>query len=252
MNKKIRKKLMLAVSVLILIILGDKFGCWRGLKQSFHFLTYRPRSQVYTWLDQSEQEEEKLEEELARCQAEVLKLMEENQRARRLLGTKVKPDTELHLLKIISFRPGTILLSNQKNIDLAKDDFVISGPFLVGKLNQIQGKINQAKLLSHPEINLPVKIWSKNPIENNNPEIKSQGILKGRAGGQGNLLVEDVLFKDEIKKDNWVGAISSTGDIFLIGQVKEIAPSKDKVFQTLTVGWAVEPKKLLTVGIVGD
>lgn len=252
MNKKQKRKLILAVLVLILFLIGSRFGWWQGLKQSFHFLTYRTRESVYTWLNKSEENKETLEQELAQCQAQVLDLKEENDRARRLLGTQVKPDTKFHLLKIIAFQPETILLSNQKNIDLDIGNFVVSGPFLIGKISQVQGNVNQARLLSHPNIDLPVKIWSSNPVENSSFEVKSQGILKGRGESARELVVEDVLFKDQVEKDNWVGAVSSTGDIFLIGQVKEIKTSQDKVFETLTINWSVEPKKLLTVGIVVD
>jgi cell shape-determining protein MreC len=251
-NNKKRAKLIAAVLVLLLFLVGSRFGWWNGLKNSFHFLTYRSRTNVYNWLNHSEAISSELEKELAQCQAEVLELQEENNRARRLLGTEVKPDTKFHLLKIIAFQPETILLSNQKNIDLHIGDFVVSGPFLVGKVNKVQGKVNQARLLSHPEIDLPVKVWDSNPTESDNSEVKSQGILKGRAEKQGNLIVEDVLFKDQVEKDNWVGAVSSTGDVFLIGQVQQVETSKDKVFETLTISWSVEPKKLLTVGIVAD
>ncbi len=248
MNKY--QKLGMAVVVLIVFLVGGWLGWWRILQRSIHFLTYRPRAGIYGWLNHDEMTSEELDQKLAECQAEQLKLREENENARRLLGTKVKPDTKFHLLKVIAFQPELVLLSNQENIDLEVDSFVVSGSFLVGKLSQVQGRINQARLLSHPEIHLPVKIWSANPLENGNSQVVSQGILKGRSEEPGNLLVGDVLLKDQVEINSWVGAVGSTGDIFLIGQVEEIFPSKDKVFETLTVNWAVEPKKLLTVGIV--
>ncbi len=252
MNKNKQVKLIAAFLTLIVVLVGSRFGWWQGLQHSFHFLTYRPRAEVYNWLNPVQEKSEGIEKELARCQAQILQLQEENKRARELLGTEVKPDTKFHLLKIIAFQPETIILSNQKNIDFDIGDFIVSGAFLVGKINKVQGRVNQARLLSHPEVNLPVKIWSSHPMENDHPEVKSQGILKGRAESQGDLIVKDVLFKDKVEKGDWVGAVSSSGDIFLVGQVKEIEASKDKVFETLTISWSVEPKKLLTVGIVAD
>lgn len=188
-----------------------------------------------------------LDQRLSKCQAKLVKLEDENQQARRLLGTKTKPETKFELAKIISMGDQKMILSLESFGLVNESASVVSGPFLVGKVNDVFGKSAKVKLLISSQTKLPVKIWPDQNLSNAESEIIGEGILT--SDGQ-NLYVEEILDSQPVEEGNWVGAVVESGDVFWVGKVKEVFPSEDKIFQKVRVSWAVDLTKLITVGVI--
>lgn len=238
------KKVLILVGISILLLVLDFFGGLNWLKGGLS-LAMGWRSNFYSLL--IDKHEPGISQELADCRAEVIGLREENEQARRLLEANLKPETKIDLGKIISLGSNEVIIFLEDAQKIEKGTSVVSGPFLVGKVNKIYKNNLKANLLVSPEIKVPVKIWPSQSIENGDDNLIGEGILT--SDGQ-YLYVKEILDSYQIEKGNWIGAIVESGDLFWIGKIEEIFPTEDKVFQEVRISWGVDLSKLMTLGIV--
>lgn len=240
------KKALIVIIISLGFLILNYFGLLNWLKGGLS-LAMGWRSNFYSSIIDSQDDLGLLADQLGDCQAELARLEEENYQARRLLSAKLKPETKFELAKILSLgnQELIILLDNSERIE--KQASVVSGPFLVGKINEVYGRSAKVDLLLSSKIKLPVKIWSSQNDVELEKNLIGEGILS--SDGQ-NLYVKEILDKQPVIPGNWVGAVVETGDIFWIGKIEEVFPTEDKIFQEVRLSWAVDLSKLITLGVV--
>jgi len=236
------KKIISIVAVCVFILVLNYFGLLNWLKGGFGRVMGW-KSRVYSSL--ITEEEEAVENQLGECRANMIEIEEENKESRRLLGAKTKPETKFELAKLSSVGNEDAVAYVEYPGEVKESASVVSGPFLVGKVNQVVGKTAKIELLISPKTRLAVKIWHSQ--DNLDTELVGEGILV--SDGQ-NFYINEVLDSQEIKEDYWVGAVVESGDLFWIGKIEEVIPSEDKIFQQAKVSWAVDLTEIITVYIV--
>lgn len=239
------KKLAVVIGLSLAVFGLDYFGLLNWVKGGFSRIVGWRSSLYRALIDQSD--EDKVGQQLAECQADLVELKEENAQSRRLLGTKTKPETKFELAEIISLGSGEMTVSLKLPDLVDQSASVVSGPFLVGNMAEIYGKTGRVMLLDSPGTQFPVKIWENQTSSASGVEPVGEGILS--SDGQ-NLYVKEILDSQPIEIGSWVGAVVESGDIFWIGQVEEIFPSEDKIFQEVRISWGVDLSKIITVGVV--
>jgi len=225
----------------------DSLGFLNPFKNGVGQLLGASREKVYQKIIGPVEELEHLERQLISCQGEVLELREENSQARRLLDAGIKPKTRVILAKLVGGSDREILASLTSQEEFKEGASVVSGRVLVGKVQRISGQGARIGLLNSSGIKIPVKIWLNEAEAKKNSPTVAEGILVGDGH---NLRIKEILASDKIRVSDLVGALIETGEVFLIGEITEIFPSEDKVFQEAKVKWLIDPKKLLTVGII--
>jgi len=191
-------------------------------------------------------ESEAKPDQLTSCQAALADLQEENWQLRRLLGAGIKPKTQLIPGRVVAANDRRLILALTSDRSVASRAAVVKDRFLVGYLGRRQGLAAAVQLLTDPEFRLPVKIWLRRQLAEQGQPSLAEGLLQGGEP----ILVKEILASEKIQPGYWVATVVETGDLFLIGQIKKVYPSEDKVFQEAEVEWMINPKELLTVGII--
>lgn len=234
--------LILALAIFLL----DRTNLLKEPKTIFANLLRKPRENIYQKMIVPIDELEQVKKEMFSLKAKVLELEEENVQARRLLEAGIKPTTAIILGKVVGLSDSEMLVVTGDK-ETAKGAFVITEKLLVGIVYESAGKLAKIQLLSSFDLKLPVKIWQSEILAKTDGLPLAEGILSSR---EGKVWIKDIMASAKLREDDVVGAISGNGDIFLVGKIKEIFPSKDKVFQEVEIEWIMDPKKLITVGIV--
>ncbi len=238
------KKFLFLIGISFSLLILNHFGLMNWAKGGIGWVTGW-RKNIYKPLISGEKDG--LSEDLAECRADLIELNEENEQARRLLGTKAKPETSFELAKIISVGSGEAIVNLDFPETVELNASVVSGPFLLGKVKKVFGPSAKVELLTSSQSKLPVRIWENQENPDSDSEIRGEGVLV--SDGQ-SLFVEEILDKDSVEAGNWVGAVIETGDIFWIGKIESVAPSEDNIFQKARLKWAVDLQELVTVGVV--
>jgi cell shape-determining protein MreC len=236
------KKIISIAAVCIFILILNYFGMFNWLKGGFGRIMGW-KSRVYSSL--ITEQEETIEDQLAKCRADLIEIKDENKESRRLLGAKTKPETKFELAKLSSVGNEEAVAYVEYPGEIQESASVVSGQFLMGRVNQIVGKSAKIELLISSKTRLPVKIWPSQ--DNMRSEAVGEGILV--SDGQ-NFYVNEILDSQEVKEDYWVGAIIESGDLFWIGKIEEVIPSEDKIFQQAKISWAVDLTEIITVAII--
>lgn len=243
-----KKKIFFTLFFLSLaILILDQLGWLDWPKGKLIRWTGRLRESGYQKIANSSDSEEKIETQLLSCQTEILALREENDRLRRLLGAGIKPETKLVSARVIGANQSWLMVALTGQNGINKDASVVRERILLGRVDRVEGNLALVRLLTHPELKIPVKIWLRKELAEKGELDLAEGILTSR-GGQ--LVVKEILAKEKIVPGYWVGAVVESGDVFLVGSITKVYPSKDKVFQEAELEWAINPRKLLTVAIV--
>lgn len=243
-----KKRTLFRVLILgLAFFLFDQIGAFNWLRKRFDFFSLKLREKTFQKIIGPEEELEKLRKELVSCRTNVFELKEENVQARRLLDAGVSPEKEVILGKLVGGNDSQVLIFLAGQSRPEKGASVISGRILVGRVKEITGQMARVALLSSREEKTPVKIWASEAEAGKEDSVLAEGILlvENKA-----LLIKEILMSEKIEPGNLAGAVSEQGEVFLIGEVTQVFPSKDKIFQEAEVEWLVNPKKLLTVGIV--
>ena len=236
---------VLAIGLFLLIL--DRLGGLDPVKSGFGWLSGAVRARIYQQKTTPSIGEEKLRKEISSCQARVLELEEENFRARKLLGAAIKPKTKLALGKVIGVNDSQAALYVNNRDGIKTGASVVTGRILLGRVRITAGRTARADFLNASEFKIPVKIWLTRQLAEKNGPCLAEGILVGKGE---NLVVKEILAAEKVADGDWVGAVVESGDVFLIGKIKKVFPSEDKVFQEAMVDWLANPKELLTVGII--
>ncbi len=240
------KKILIIILISFGFLTFNYFGMLNWLKGGLS-LAMGWRDNLYSSLISGQDDPGLLSDQLGQCQAELVSLKEENIQVRRLLGAQVRPETRFELAKILSLGNQELIIFLDNSEEIENQASVVSGPFLVGKIDEIYGKNAKVNLLLSTKTKLPVKIWSTQDILESETNLVGEGILS--SDGQ-NLYVKEILDKQPVVPGNWVGAVIETGDIFWIGKIEEVFPTEDKVFQEVRLSWSVDLSKLITLGVI--
>ncbi len=237
------KKVISIVAISLFILGLNYFGLLNWLKGGFSRIMGW-KSRIYSGL--ITEDEETVKNQLGECQADLIELEEENKESRRLLGTKTKPETKFELAKISSVGNEQAVVYVENPGEIKEPAAVVSGPYLVGRVDQVVGKTAKIELLISPKTRLPVKIWP-----NQTSEVESGSTGEGILVSDGqNFYVNEILDSQEVKEGYWVGAVIESGDLFWVGKIEEVFPSEDKIFQQAKVSWAVDLTEIITVAII--
>ena len=241
------KKWLQILAIGLFVLIADKLGGLNPIKSGFSRLSGATRAKIYQQKTMSSDGEEKLKRELNSCQMRVLELEEENFRARKLLGAAIKPKTKLALGKVIGISGSQITVFANGEDGIKTGASVVTGRILLGRVRSTVGQMAKADFLNALGFKIPVKIWlTRQLAEKKDPHL-AEGILVGDGK---NLVVKEILATEKVATGDWAGAVVESGDVFLIGKVKKVFPSEDKVFQEVAVDWLANPRELLTVGII--
>jgi len=243
-----RRNSFLTILLLSLLIFGlDRVGAFSWLKAGLARLTGELRTASYQKMVGPIDHQEEAKKQLVSCRTEVLALREENSRLRKLLGAGIKPETKLLLARVIGSNQSQLIVALTSQDGIKKGASVVTERILLGRVEKIEGNTARVSLLTNSELRIPVKIWLTRQLAETGELNLAEGILTSSGG---KLVVKEILASEKVAPDYWVGAVVESGDVFLIGQIKKVYPSEDKVFQEAEVEWVVNPKKLLTVGII--
>jgi len=241
------QKFSLVVLISIFLLVLDNFNSLDGFKRIVVRFLGERKEHVYQKIVGPIEERERLKRELNSCQSEVLELEEENSRSRKLLDAGFKPETGIILAKIISSDKDSLLIRVSGEKKIKKEAWVVVDRVVLGRIAETDGTDAKVILLNSPETKIPAKIWlSEVDFKSNSPAL-TEGILIGNGRG---VLVKEVLASEKVKKDDFVGLVIETGETFLVGEVKSTSPAGDKIFQEVEVDWLVNPKNILTVGVI--
>jgi cell shape-determining protein MreC len=238
------KKTVILIAFSLSLFILNNFGLMNWAKGGIGWVTGW-RANIYKPLISGEKDD--LSRDLAECRGNLIELNEENEQARRLLGTKTKPETSFELAKIVSIGSGEAILNLEYPESVEVNDSVVSGTFLLGRVNEVFGPSARVELLISPQSKLPVKIWQNQENSSSASKIRGEGVLISDGKS---LFVEEILDKDSVETGDWVGAVIETGDIFWIGKIESVDPSEDNIFKKARVKWGVNLKKLFAVGVV--
>lgn len=242
-----RKAFGLFLFLSLLILLLDQAGWLTTLKIKLSSLTAGWREKTYQKIVRPLGKEERLRNQLASCEAEKLVLEEENLRLRKLLGAGVKPETQFALARVVAASQTHLLVVLFNAIGVKSGASVVKEKIFLGRIERREGNEARVLLLTSPQLKVPVKIWPHQRAAERGESSLAQGILTAQGGS---LIVAEILASEKIAPGNWVGTVVESGDFFLIGPIKKVYPSKDKVFQQAEVEWLIKPRQLLTVAII--
>ena len=244
--KKFQKLGLIFLISLFLLIL-DSFGIFGGAKRLVIRLFGERRAEVYQKIIGPTEESEKLRRELTSCQSKIFELEEENFQARRLLDAGFKPETGVVLAKVVGSSNNRLLINVSGKEKIKQGASVIIDRVVLGKVEETDGLNAKVILLNSVEIKIPVKIWLNEMDLKGNNSALAEGILTG--DGE-KIIVKEILASEEVKKNDLVGLVVETGEVFLVGKVKTVFPAGDKIFQEAEIDWSADPGNLLTVGVI--
>lgn len=196
---------------------------------------------------------QKKEEELMRLEGQVRQLsaasaqlsacLEENEAMRRLLRAPLPPEWK--------FLPAVVVgVSEKMRIDKGKKAGVSEGAMvvfenvLVGKVIRVGEYDSLVQLPTDPSSKIPSLV--RRPGEKG---IRARGLLIGQFGG---LLLDRVLQEEDVGRGDQILTLGEEGWLpdLVIGQIEEVLPEADGLYQKARASSLVDYKNLRTVFVV--
>lgn len=242
-------KWLLIGLVLSALWIIEQFGFTRGIRGFFGNWFSDARKFFYSERVKPVSEADQFKKELSFCLAEKIELEEENSQARRLLDAGVSPTTSFLLAKVVGASEKSLIVSVEDDDEVKEGASLVSGRIFLGKVEETGFGLIRVQLAGSTDLKVPAKIWSNRGEAVGEGMPLAEGILMEDGG---RLVVDEILSSTEVAVGNLAGTIIETGEVFLLGEVVKVFPSKDKVFQKVELKRLVDLASLLTVGIIKD
>lgn len=189
-----------------------------------------------------------LREQLLIKDAEIARLLfargENEQLKKDLQFQQGRSDLQLTPAAVINYSPTNIyqtLTINRGTRDgLVSGQAVVSGGFLVGKIDKVSTGTAEVLLLNNRNLLTPVMLTDSQTV----------GLLKGSIRG---LVVENIPLDTQVDQGTSVVTSALEGLYpagIAIGVVEEIISAKEEIFLTLRVSSPINPSNLTTVLVV--
>jgi rod shape-determining protein MreC len=220
-----------------------------GIKKRFSTPPVFFKTWQEAWLARISLEEK--ERRLLETAGELSVCLEENEAMRRLLGAPLPSSWHFIPAKVTAFYQKLKINVGEK-AGVEKGMMVISENLLVGRVESVERLSSQVVLVTDPSLKIAVIIR-----EEGQPGIKARGILSGYFQNQ--MTLSEVLKSENVEpgdlvftsgeEDSVVGETGWLADL-LIGEVKEIEESQEKVFKKGIVSPLIDFQNLRSVFVV--
>jgi len=247
MEKKNKLKLWLGlIGISLILWLGDGKGYFNWLKRPVSRLSQPVRHQLYNL--KSRQRPETDSEAVAQTavlEAEILKLKQENEKLRELLGTKLPADWQFVPAKILELKDKIMVIDAGKSLGVREGQAVIginraaiNNGVVIGRVRQIFEYQAEVELLGQTGVEVKVRTAS--------------GVLGTVKSAAGKIRLTEVLQKDRLMSDELIMTAGQDGWPvgLVIGRVGEITKDDAAVFKEAEVKTLIEAKELSQVFVV--
>lgn len=183
-------------------------------------------------------------EQLAQI-AELINIKNENEQLRKDLSfSQDRPDLELLPVSIINYSPigsyQAITIDKGSNDGIIRNQAVVSGGFLVGKVKNVSASTAEVWLLTNRNLLTPVILTNS----------QVTGILKGGIRG---LVVDNIPIDTKIQKGELIVTSALEGlypSGLAVGQIEEVISEKEEIFIEIRISSPVNIANIRTLFIV--
>lgn len=232
-----------------LIFLFDNKGWVAQIKNIVSKPVVSAEGWIFRGLRQGEKEKKILilEEKLRQLAVEQNRLsacLEENEKARRLLGAPLPAEWKFLEARVVG-------ISEKMRIDKGEKEgvklgmMVISENILIGKVILVEENVSLVELIDNRNSKIPVVV--KHPGSGG---IQARGLLFGQA--KNNLLLDRVLQNEDVQKGDLV--VTSGDETWLpellIGQIEEVLAKSTEVYKKARVSPLIDYRGLRIVFLV--
>lgn len=189
-----------------------------------------------------------LKEQIIARDAEIAQLLfarGENERLRLdLQFQQSRSDLQTVAASVVNFSPTaifqTLTINRGARDGIVRGQAVVSGGFLIGKIDAVSESTAQVWLLSNRNLVTPVMLADSQTV----------GLLKGSIRG---LVVENIPLDTKVEKGTSVVTSALEGLYpagIAVGSVEEIVSSKEEIFLTLRISSPINSSNLTSVLVV--
>jgi rod shape-determining protein MreC len=236
---------LLLVAIAILLIILDRSGYFNWLKRPIGQLVNPVKHAVY--LNKvSEAGENQVEKgQLAIVEAELVSIALENEKLRKLLGTKLPPSWRFVPANILAFNGESMKIDIGQAMEINKDMMVmalvkdkINGGVLVGKIDKVELMNSTVKLTTDQEIAVKAKteFGVEGMVKTQKNELKLVEVLQVDTINPGELILTQGV-------DGWLPGL-------VIGRVGEVSKIDTAIYQSAKIEPIMELSSLRQVFVV--